>query len=255
MPSATAGPSRWTAISNRSAEAFRTAWWRQVGTLSAWFGRSYWRGMSFGDVWNELGVDLAVRDTYAWNVVGSDLRHRHQEPHRHYHVVRHVEAVLEILSLLQFDGAESRAAPMLGAAAFFHDAIYDPRRGDNEAASSLLARQQLDNVGVAEPEIETVCRVIEATASHQANGDEVTELFLDADLAILGSGAATYDWYAGAIRAEYGHMSDEAFRSGRASVLRGFLDRAEIFLTIPGRAQFEEQARSNLLQELATLGG
>ena len=68
--------------------------------------------------------------------VGEDLLARWSEPQRHYHTGEHLAVVLEIIE------EYARPRPMPDAvrlAAWFHDAIYDPQRVDNEEASALLA--------------------------------------------------------------------------------------------------------------------
>ena len=76
---------------------------------------------------------------------------------------------------------------------------------------------------------------------------------LDADLAVLGADADTYDEYVRNVRAEYAAVSDDAWRSGRSAVLRGFLERPHIFATPTMAARREAQARRNLGSELASL--
>ena len=77
--------------------------------------------------------------------VAADLLSRWSEPARTYHSLRHLDDCL----------AELDAAPTLGAdgdmvegALWFHDAVYDPRAGDNEDRSATLARERLTKIGV-----------------------------------------------------------------------------------------------------------
>ncbi len=75
--------------------------------------------------------------------------------------------------------------------------------------------------------------------------------FLDMDLAILGAPADTFDCYDRAIRAEYAHVPEEAFRAGRTAVLRALRARESIFLTPLFRTRFEATTRRNLDRALA----
>lgn len=203
----------------------------------------------FGTKWAALG-ELLGADLGGWRELGLELHAMYQEPHRAYHVVAHVEAVLEHL-----DGLVGGVIPShLLSAAFFHDAIYDPLSDQNEHLSALLARDRLGALGVDAVIIADTVIVIEATAGH-AVGNETTSLFLDADLAVLGADAVTYDGYARNIRFEYSHMTDDAYRSGRAALLSGFLRRPHIYATAQGRQRFEERARHNLEREVAGLLG
>ena len=78
-------------------------------------------------------------------------------------------------------------------------------------------------------------------------------MLFDADLAILGSSPAEYQAYVTGVRAEYAHVDDAGWRSGRATVLRTFLDRQQIYVTPTMRAARERRARANLAAELAAL--
>ncbi|NJN62672.1 MAG: hypothetical protein HC795_15170 [Coleofasciculaceae cyanobacterium RL_1_1] len=52
---------------------------------------------------------------------------------------------------------------------------------------------------------------------------------------------------------EYRCVSDEAFRLGRLTVLRSFLDRNRLFHSDIGLIRFEVQARQNLATAIARL--
>jgi predicted metal-dependent HD superfamily phosphohydrolase len=176
--------------------------------------------------------------------VREDLLSRWSEPHRRYHDVRHLREVLAALP------ADAPATVVL--AAWYHDAVYDPVRDDNEAASARLAGEQL----AGEPELAEVERLVLLTRTHDpAPGDANGAMLSDADLAVLGTSPERYDAYASDIRAEYAHVGDEDFRRGRASVLAALLAHQPLYRTERGRERWEEAARDNLSRELAALGG
>jgi predicted metal-dependent HD superfamily phosphohydrolase len=136
-------------------------------------------------------------------------------------------------------------------AAWFHDAVYDPRRSDNEECSALLAARVLTDLGVPDGRVTTVGRLVRSTASHL--GDSNDEAMLaDADLAVLGAEPAVYQAYVVGVRAEYAHVDDAAWRTGRAAVLGTFLDREAIYIT-PAMRPREPRARANLAAERASL--
>lgn len=203
--------------------------------------------------WRDAGISLGLPiKSRAWLGVYHDLLGRHTDPRRHYHRIEHVAAVLRSIVELT-----AELDPTLVLAAFFHDAIYDPTRRDNETKSAELATTVLTALNI-DPDTRTVVvEIIEATATHQLPADPLSPercaVFLDADLSILGAFPKTYEWYAEAIRAEYTHMSPEAFASGRADVLRSFLDRERLYFTDAGYAIWEQTARRNLTREIATL--
>lgn len=139
-------------------------------------------------------------------------------------------------------------------AAWYHDAIYDPRRMDNEEASALLAEAQLPGLGVTSARVAEVGRLIRLTATHDpAPGDRNGALLTDADLAILGAEPAGYRAYAWAVRAEYAHVPDAAFTAGRAGVLESLLALPRLFHTSALHDRLEDRARQNLTAELDTL--
>jgi len=76
----------------------------------------------------------------------------------------------------------------------------------------------------------------------------------DADLAILAARPKRYDRYSVAIRAEYGHLDDDAYRAGRRGVLESFLARGSIYGTEQMVNRCDAAARLNLSRELAAIG-
>ena len=138
------------------------------------------------------------------------------EPHRHYHHLGHIAS-----SLSEFDATGSNNSLIEGAI-WFHDVIYDPKRGDNEAASIAwfldVTSSWLDPQSAA-----AITRLIEATDFRLPLSDDPdSRLMVDIDLAILSASQDSYDDYCQAIRREYAHVGDEAFREGRAKVMAGF---------------------------------
>ncbi len=139
-------------------------------------------------------------------------------------------------------------------AAWYHDAVYRPDgSGDDEGRSAELARTDLPAVGLAAVDVDEIARLVLLTATHDPEpGDRNGAVLCDADLWILGSDERDYDRYIVEVRAEYDHVPDDAWRSGRAAVLRRFLERPTIYHTEPGR-QREVVARANLERELSRL--
>ena len=141
-------------------------------------------------------------------------------------------------------------------AAFFHDAVYDPTRDDNEERSAQLAEDNLPDLGFSGSKVAAVARLVQLTATHDpADGDVDGAVLCDADLAVLAAPPAEYAAYASAVRAEYAHVDEPAFRSGRAAVLETLLSRPLLFRTEPGRRHWEQAARHNVETELTLLRG
>ncbi len=174
-------------------------------------------------------------------------------PNRAYHNLSHIDWLLEEArgfraSLQHYDAVRM--------AIWFHDAIYETSRSDNEERSADLAERSLTALG-AEAEIAALVRaMIVATKTHTADKlPEDGSLFLDLDLSILGSDEAVYEKYARAIRKEYAWVPALIYKRKRRKVLESFLDRKRIFFTDAIFEARESQARRNIQQELSKLRG
>lgn len=187
--------------------------------------------------WNALLTSLEIDPSEHFSML-DDLLTRHTEPQRFYHNLVHLDKLLQLLP----------AEPHLEFAAWFHDAICDPTRTDNETQSALLAEQSLRRLGLDPQLIQTVVSLILATRNHQSE-DHPATLFLDADLSILGAEPKTYQCYAQAIRQEYAWVPEELFLKRRAAVLQKFLSRERIYQT-KAFAKLEQPARENMQREL-----
>ncbi|KEG07189.1 hypothetical protein DQ04_10621020 [Trypanosoma grayi] len=255
---------------------------------------------------------------------------RYSEPQRRYHTLAHLEEMLQQLARYQAGAPAAHRLPLEGdttrclvveLALLFHDAVYDPRRGDNEersaewfqtfwaecrqlstshAATITTTTTTTTAVTLGEAEGPPVpllwddtqgdtastveARVVEfilRTKHHMSvepchgqheggdsnigSGSGVDEsatvpmppsdlhLFLDLDLAILGSEAARYQQYAADVRWEYSWHSEADFRLGRAAFLRGFLQHPRWYKTKFFYDALEVRARANVQAEVAAL--
>ncbi|ANP44659.1 hypothetical protein [Candidatus Viadribacter manganicus] len=179
------------------------------------------------------------------DTLGEALIRAWNEPQRVYHGQSHLTWLL--------DEADRRAtlirdAVLVGYAIWFHDAVYEPGRSDNESSSAEWARTSLAHPsGIGD----RVAHVIEMTKDHaagEADGDEA--LFLDMDIAILGAPWEVYCAYASGIRAEYPHILDPAFAAGRGAFLAKQLEHVRTFRTDTFESELGETARANMRWEL-----
>jgi predicted metal-dependent HD superfamily phosphohydrolase len=183
---------------------------------------------------------------------------RHRDPARHYHGIRHVKWVVHHgrqLAASSTPPLETDQLDQVVAAAFFHDAVYDPTATDNEAASARLAVCALGELGWLADATAHVASMIEATAGHDlADSDDLaTAVLVAADLGVLAADPARYTEYARSVRREYAHLDEDTWRAGRMSFIRSMLDRSTLFPARLGLADWERLARANLTAELATL--
>ncbi len=201
--------------------------------------------------WDEA-VAAAGGDPAAAGAVRRDLAARWAEPHRAYHTAAHLAHVLAVVGELRAAGEPVGDLAAVVLATWYHDAVYDPRAGDNEARSADLARRDLTGLGVGADRVDRVAGLVLATRDHRA-ADPDAAVLVDADLAILAVPAGDYAAYVAAVRAEYGFVPEAAWRAGRAAVLAGFLARPRLFATATQHARADAAARANLAGELAAL--
>jgi predicted metal-dependent HD superfamily phosphohydrolase len=170
------------------------------------------------------------------------------DPARGYHDALHLTEVLARIDELAGAGFAPEG-PAVRLAAWFHDAVYDRLRGD-EDRSAIWAEDAL----AATPYAAEVARLVRLTEHHDAGADDVAgQVLCDADLAILAAETARYDTYVAGVRRDYAHLSDADFTAGRAAVLRDLTGRDRLFHTAYARERWEPAARANLARELAAL--
>jgi predicted metal-dependent HD superfamily phosphohydrolase len=194
--------------------------------------------------WQRLGLDPPPG---LW----AELVAHYAESDRAYHNLHHIEFCLG-----QFDEVRGLAVQpaIVEAAIWFHDAIYDPQRADNEEQSAAWAASVLAGAG-AEPNIaQRVADLILATKHVRPPTDDDMALLLDIDLAILGQPPALFEQYEQVIRQEYNWVGEGSYRSGRVAILQRFLDRKRIYATEPLYLRYEQQARANLTRSIDRLG-
>jgi predicted metal-dependent HD superfamily phosphohydrolase len=177
--------------------------------------------------------------------VFTDLANLYAEDHRKYHNMLHIDRMLGWL-----DAAGERN-DSVELAIWFHDAVYDPFGGDNEAKSARYFTAHFGS-SVSPSLKEDVERLISATDSTRPrSGREDENLIIDIDLSILGASPADYADYRDAIRCEYSAVPEVKFTAGRGSILRRFLSQ-RIYSTAFFE-HLERQARANIQDELASL--
>ncbi len=177
----------------------------------------------------------------------------YSENHRAYHNLGHVHSLL-----FQAEDWRQRGRwrDYAGAAfaIWYHDAVYQTRNSDNEERSAAFAVSSLNALAVPAETVARAQQMILATKTHSAEGlNEDGKLFLDLDLAILGSTPEIYRQYQAAIRAEYSWVPGFLYRRGRRKILQGFLERERLFFTDEIAKGREKQARKNIAEELKEL--
>ncbi|HVJ30391.1 MAG TPA: hypothetical protein VNA66_08815 [Gammaproteobacteria bacterium] len=193
--------------------------------------------------WRELGA-AAPPGIY------EELMARYAEPHRHYHTVRHLEECFAELPAVRADAARPAEIEL---ALWFHDAIYDTARHDNEQRSAEWARSVTAQAGLDASVGERVAALIMATRHDAVPADADAVVLVDVDLSILGAPPLRFDEYEREVREEYAGVPDAVFRRGRRKILRRLLERPHLYNTPRMRESHERRARANLERSVARL--
>jgi predicted metal-dependent HD superfamily phosphohydrolase len=202
-----------------------------------------------GEAWLRTAARVGARGDVAGS--GVTLLSSYADASRHYHDLTHLDEVLRTVDEL----ADAARTPyVVRLAAWFHDAVYDPRAADNEERSAHLAESMLAALRVDDEVVEQVSRLVRLTAGHDAADDDPDGAVLcDADLAILAADETRYAGYVAGVRAEYAHVPDDEFGRGRAAVLHQLLGQRSLFRTPTAHTAWEAAARANVTAELARL--
>ncbi|MCI0661163.1 MAG: hypothetical protein L0220_08835 [Acidobacteria bacterium] len=170
---------------------------------------------------------------------------------RAYHNLSHIRSLLALSDSYR---GRIQNYPALCFAIWFHDAVYNTRKRDNEELSAELAAEKLSQFKIPVETIELVRQMVLATKEHRNHGfSEDINFFLDFDLSILGSEDQVYQSYSEAIRKEYWWVPTILYRQGRRKVLESFLERESIYFTSEMAQKYEQQARRNIKREIESL--
>lgn len=168
---------------------------------------------------------------------------------RYYHTLEHLDAMMMELDSFRHQFEHWDAVVFATA---YHDFVYSTVWRNNELRSAGVAAKRLKSIGCPE-NLQTICRrLIMATKEHKLADDE-TNLFIDADMSILGTSVEKYEDYAHRIRQEFNLYPHVAYNSGRKKALRGFLNMPAIFKTKEFAARYEKNARRNIEMEIAEI--
>ena len=138
-------------------------------------------------------------------------------------------------------------------ALWFHDAIYDVKRKDNESRSADWASSVVLAYGLPAECGERVHALVMATCHDAVPRGTDQEIVVDVDLSILGARPERFDEYERQVREEYSWVPGIVFRSKRRKMLQELLKRSTIFCTEKFVRAYEAQARENLERSVRQL--
>ncbi|MBN1175839.1 hypothetical protein JXA48_04305 [Candidatus Woesearchaeota archaeon] len=191
---------------------------------------------AFKQAWENKG------GTNAEKVFDIILEH-HQKPHRAYHNITHVSHMLDGLNNSE-DIAEDKTA--IKIAIWFHDAIYDPTKKDNEEKSAELAYNQCIDNGILEEESQKIKKLILATKHSTTPQTNDEKIIADLDLVVLGLDLKTFKIYSEALRKEYDFVGEVQYWKNRKIVFERFLEQEKLFYTEFFKEKYEKQALKNI---------
>ena len=200
------------------------------------------------DRWQSLWRQLGASD------VDDGLYQRlvacYSEPHRSYHTMQHLE---ECFVHLESVRALAERPDEIELALWFHDAIYNTRRKDNEERSAEWARDSVLSAGLTRDQASRVYELVMTTVHDAVPVGRDAAVLVDIDLAILGSDTARFDEYEVQVREEYSWVPGPLYRAGRRKILQEFANRKSIYSTEYFRAEYEARAHDNIVRSLARL--
>lgn len=194
--------------------------------------------------WRQLGASTASEELY------HQLVACYSEPHRKYHTIQHLD---ECLTHFESICTLAEHADEVELALWFHDAIYDTSKKDNEKRSAEWARDSVLAAGVSGEKADRIYELVMATMHNALPKGRDAEVLVDIDLGILGAEAARFDSYEAQVREEYSQVPEPLYRWARKKVLEEFVRRKWIYSTEPFRARYEARARANIARSIARL--
>jgi predicted metal-dependent HD superfamily phosphohydrolase len=195
-------------------------------------------------VWRKLGASTANEQLY------HQLVACYSEPHRKYHTIQHLN---ECLTHLESVCALADHADEVDLALWFHDAIYDTSKKDNEKRSAEWARDSVLAAGVSSEKADRIYELIMVTMHNAVPVGRDAEVLIDIDLGILGAEADRFDDYEVQVREEYSWVPESLYRAARRKVWEQFVNREWIYSTELFRNKYETRARQNIARSLACL--
>lgn len=162
----------------------------------------------------------------------------YDEPHRHYHTLRHIKSCLDVINTHYSDVPNIDRVRM---AIFYHDIVYDVKRKDNEFASANIFTIYGIKLGLPVEVTSSIGHLIDMTATHKVdeNAGPLVKVMNDVDMSILAADEATYLEYARGVWREYSEFGRDLYIDGRLQFLET-VDPSKLFHTAPMKAKVND---------------
>lgn len=164
--------------------------------------------------WEELSDGLVAKSS-EWTIAAAALsdgkkqrewwdtiRDHYNEPCRRYHTTEHLK---EMFGFFDEYRASIEQPEMVMLAIFFHDIVYEGNPRDDEKASADVFRKYSEDMCLPEDMANSIYDWIVRTADHKCTAQDSNDckLFMDIDLAILGTSPELYETYYKNVSEEY----------------------------------------------------
>lgn len=180
------------------------------------------------------------------------IKEQYSIPQRYYHTFAgHIAQGLEIFSEFRY---LCKDPDLIYFHWMNHDAIYDPRKKDNEEKSADFSANLAREMHLPIKFEENSGNLILPT-KHQIipEGFDI-KFHLDMDLSIFGQPESIFDAYEENIWKEYKDIyPPEVYNPGRAEILKMFWKRKPLYRTLQIREKYEEKAKANLQRSIEKL--
>lgn len=142
----------------------------------------------------------------------------------------------------------------LELAFWYHDFVYDPTACDNEVQSANIGQMRVERMLQVPSPVGAKIRNLILFSQYTRQPETREEMILhDIDLAIFGEGLDLFVRYEGDIRLEYQFVEIEAYRKGRASILKRFLRDPFYFTPEIRFSSYETLAQINIRRSIEAL--
>jgi len=190
---------------------------------------------------------------------GDDVNNLLHGHNRLYHGSWHVSQMFSIHEQLkkEWPGMTTKQYHNIVAAIYYHDAVYDTARKDNEYQSAELFRYHIQHMydeGSEDWDIYSknfwsfVYDLIMATSDHFGDRpyDAMTEWLIGLDLAALAAPWEMFKLNNSLVRLEFTHVSDEDWDKNRHWFLKKAIAQDKIYRHPVMHKHFEINARQNI---------
>jgi predicted metal-dependent HD superfamily phosphohydrolase len=167
----------------------------------------------------------------------------------YYHVRDHLRHMFEV-----YDRFFSEPSIALELTFWYHDFVYDPNERDNEVRSANIAQMRVERMLQVASPIGAQIRDLILFSQYTRPPETREEMILhDIDLAIFGESLDKFVKYEADIRLEYLFVELEAYRKGRASILKKFLQDSFYSTTEMRFSSYETLAQVNIRKSIEAL--